>query len=78
MSTSFVDIASIRALHDLYGCALPRHPLITVLDMTNVDRSRIIEDTVMYWLGIYSIFCKKSSGTRYVMVSRIMISMRGR
>lgn len=63
MSTSFVDLASIRALHDLYGCALPRHPLITVLDMTNVDRSRIIEDTVMYRLGIYSIFCKKSSGT---------------
>jgi AraC family transcriptional activator of pobA len=63
MSASFIDIPSIRDLHLLYGCAPPRHPLITVLDLTKVDRSRIADGSSLYRLGLYTIFCKKSTGT---------------
>jgi AraC family transcriptional activator of pobA len=60
MHGTFIDIDSISQLHELFGAGKPKHPLITVFDSGN---SRINHDeAVVYRLGLYTIFCKKSSG----------------
>jgi AraC family transcriptional activator of pobA len=60
MHGTFVDINSISQLHQLYGAGKVQHPLITVID---AGTSRINSDeAVAYRLGLYTIFCKKSSG----------------
>ncbi|KQM62953.1 helix-turn-helix domain-containing protein [Chryseobacterium sp. Leaf201] len=60
MHETIVDINSISQLHELYGAGKAKHPLITVIDeeTSRIDRHK----AVGYRLGLYTIFCKKSSG----------------
>src|ERR1700754_1055259 len=62
MHDRFVDIESISDLHDFYGRSKPKHPLITVIDMTKVDRSGRSKDEVLYRLCFFLIFCKRFKG----------------
>ena len=63
MQHKYVDVVSISDIHDFYGCSAPKHPLITVIDLLKVDRSKFTEADTSFRLGCYSIFCKKSKGT---------------
>ena len=62
MPQSYVDIDSISELHEFYGVGKPRHPLITVIDLTNNQINRP-KEALNYRLGFYTIFCKKFTGT---------------
>ncbi|MDR3678726.1 MAG: helix-turn-helix domain-containing protein [Flavipsychrobacter sp.] len=61
MQSNYVDIQSISDLHELYGWAKPRHPLVSLIDLREVNRDNIKEDT-FYRIGFYSIYCKKFTG----------------
>jgi AraC-like DNA-binding protein len=62
MSESYIDIESISELCELYNVGKPKHPLVTVIDMSdnNINRPR---GDFTYRLGFYTIFCKKFTGT---------------
>ncbi len=62
MQNKYVDINSISELHDFYGYAKPRHPLISLIDLAKVDRSRRPEEETLYRLYFYSIFFKTFKG----------------
>ena len=62
MQDKFVNVESINDLHDFYGWSKPKHPLITVIDMTKVNRGDRSKEEVLYRLGFYSIFCKRFKG----------------
>ena len=61
MQEKFIDVHSIGEIHKLWGCGKPRHPLVTVIDLTKHqflgDRNGLI-----YRLDFYTIFCKKFDG----------------
>lgn len=61
MQQRYIDVQTIDEIHKLWGCGKPRHPLITVIDLTkyhfNGDRSGLI-----YRLNLYTVFCKKFIG----------------
>jgi AraC family transcriptional regulator, transcriptional activator of pobA len=63
MQHKYVDIVSISDIHAFYGCPAPRHPLITVINLLEVNRSRFLQADTLFRLGCYSIFCKKCKGT---------------
>lgn len=63
MKNEYVDIESISSLHDLYRIPKPKHPLITRIDLTRLNREHLVKNGVLYRLGVYSIFCKKQKGT---------------
>src|ERR1700744_4038285 len=56
-----IDILSISQLLQLYGCPPPVHPLISVIDLAAVDRSRLTEGA-FYRPGFYTIFWKQVKG----------------
>lgn len=58
----FTDIQSVSELHAFFRYEKPRHPLITVVDLTRVDRSQRKPDA-SYRLNMYSIACKKVEGS---------------
>ena len=62
MPEVFTNIDSIGQLHEFYGAGKQQHPLIMVVDLATVKTTRRSE-TVAYRLGLYTIFCKKNSGT---------------
>ncbi|MFP3802386.1 hypothetical protein, partial [Paraburkholderia sp. SIMBA_027] len=51
----------ISDLHTLYGWAKPKHPLVSLIDLTEINRSNI-EKNAFYRMGFYSILFKKFSG----------------
>ncbi|TWR25147.1 AraC family transcriptional regulator [Mucilaginibacter pallidiroseus] len=55
-------IKSISNLHEFFRYAKPLHPLISIVDMGKVDRSRRERD-VAYRLDLYAITLKKVDGT---------------
>lgn len=61
MQDKYIDVQTISEVHDLWGCGKPRHPLVTVIDLTKYhfcgDRNGL-----SYRLNFYTIFCKKFSG----------------
>ncbi len=61
MSERYVDVESISELQGRYGAGKPKHPLITVIDLSQnkINRPR---DVVFYRLGFYTIYCKKFKG----------------
>lgn len=61
MQNKYLDILSISDLHTLYGWAKPKHPLVSLIDLKEVNRSNFKENT-FYRLGFYSIYFKKSNG----------------
>lgn len=58
----YTDIGSISALHDFFRYEKPLHPLITVVDLSKVERSHRIPGA-SYRLNLYSIACKKIEGS---------------
>ncbi|HEY0175472.1 MAG TPA: helix-turn-helix domain-containing protein [Pedobacter sp.] len=62
MQDKFIDINSINDLHNLYGCAKPKHPLITLIDLKEVKRGLMKEGDV-YRIGFYTIYFKHVKGT---------------
>jgi AraC-like DNA-binding protein len=58
----YVDIKSVSELHEFFHYEKPRHPLITVVDLTKVDRS-LRKPDASYRLDLYSIACKKVEGS---------------
>lgn len=61
MEQKYIDIQTIGEVHELWGCGKPRHPLVTVIDLTKYhflgDRNGL-----SYRLNFYTIFCKKFKG----------------
>jgi len=62
MKPKYIDIKSISEVHQFYNCEKPLHPLITVLDLANVNPDRPAENT-FYRTDFYSIVCKRFEGT---------------
>jgi len=58
----YIDIKSISELHDFFRYGKPQHPLITVVDLSKVDR-RHRKPGDAYRLDLYSIACKKIEGS---------------
>lgn len=57
----YMDINSISELHRFFGYEKPVHPLISIVDLTKIDRSHRKAD-VFYRLGLYSVACKEITG----------------
>ena len=54
----YFDINSITDLHSYFDYEKPVHPLITVIDFTNVDQSKP-KPRAFYRMNLYSASCKK-------------------
>lgn len=61
MPNKFIEIKTISDLHNFYGVQKPRHPLITVIDLSDVKPDRNRED-VFYRTDFYTISCKRFDG----------------
>jgi len=61
MSKSFTDIKTISDLHRFYGMPGPQHPLITIIDLSEVKRTRTSEEHY-YRTDFYTISCKQYDG----------------
>jgi len=61
----FVDIKSLSELHEFFHYAKPLHPLISVVDLSKVNRSHR-KPGVAYRLNLYAVACKEilSTGER--------------
>ena len=57
----FIDVQTISEIHELWGCGKPRHPLVTVIDLTKYQ-FRGNRNGLIYRLNFYTIFCKKFDG----------------
>ena len=63
MSNTFIDIATISDLHKLYGCAKPKHPLVSFVDLKEISRENFREEETAYRLGFYSVYLKQQKGS---------------
>src|SRR4051812_41914989 len=61
MEKSFVDIKTISDLHRFYGLPGPAHPLITIIDLSEVKRTGASEE-LYYRTNFYTISCKRYDG----------------
>lgn len=62
MKQRFIDIKSVSELHRFYDIDKPKHPLVTVIDYTDVKPDRKNEDA-LYRTGFYMVMCKRIEGT---------------
>jgi AraC family transcriptional regulator, transcriptional activator of pobA len=62
MKQNYKDIRSIGDVHRLYNCGKPKHPLITVIDLKEVNRDRS-EKNEFFRTGFYNIMCKRFDGS---------------
>jgi len=63
MPESFINIHSISDLHRYYGLASPKHPLVTVIDLTKIKRKDEDFAQHFYHLGLYTVVYKKFKGS---------------
>lgn len=63
MKSSYVDIASISDLHEFYGFSSPLHPLITWINLNDIDKTNRPQGEILYSLGFYAIIFKTFKGT---------------
>ncbi len=61
MQQRYIDVKTISEIHELWGCGRPRHPLVTVIDLTKYQ-FRGARSGSVYRLDFYTIFCKKFHG----------------
>ena len=59
--TQYATIDSISDVHRFYRCEKPKHPLISVIDLTRVEPDRTEQD-IMYRTGFYTIMYKCFEG----------------
>ena len=62
MKNKYVDIESISDLHNFYGHSKPKHPLISIIDLKEIDANNRPKDSTLYRLGFYTIFFKTNRG----------------
>lgn len=62
MTTKFVNIDTVAALHRYYNLASPRHPLITIIDLKAVKKRDMVFKDAFYRLGLYTVVFKKFIG----------------
>ncbi len=62
MERKIIDIASISELHRFYGYETPKHPLVSIIDLSKTRKQAITED-VVYRLHFYCIYFKETKGT---------------
>lgn len=60
--TEYVDLKTISDVHRYYCCDKPKHPLISVIDLTTVTPDRSNRE-VLYRTGFYNIMCKSFEGS---------------
>ncbi|HEY4198622.1 MAG TPA: helix-turn-helix domain-containing protein [Mucilaginibacter sp.] len=58
---TYIDIQTISELHTLFGWAKPKHPLVSLVDLRAMNRSKIKADA-FYRIGYYAIYCKRFDG----------------
>ncbi|HEY9007238.1 helix-turn-helix domain-containing protein [Ohtaekwangia sp.] len=63
MQPTFVDIATISDLHKLYGCAGPKHPLVSFISLQEINRDNFPEEETSFRLGFYSVYLKQQKGS---------------
>jgi AraC-like DNA-binding protein len=61
MQEKYIDVQTISEVHEMWGCGKPRHPLVTVIDLTKYQFGGE-RNGVSYRLSFYTVFCKKFSG----------------
>ncbi|MBS1660338.1 MAG: AraC family transcriptional regulator [Bacteroidetes bacterium] len=61
MEKKIIDIKSIGDVHRFYGIEKPRHPLITIVDLTRTNPVRP-EGEAYYRTSFYTIMCKRFDG----------------
>lgn len=59
---NYIDINSITELHSFYGYSKPLNPLISIIDLTKIDRSKRKKEPAFYRVALYTIACKKIKG----------------
>ena len=62
MQPSYIDIRSVSEVHRYFRCPPPKHPLVSVIDLTTIDPVRPTGE-VFHRVDLYSISCKKFTGT---------------
>ncbi len=63
MQPSFIDIATIKDLHKLYGQAPPKHPLVSFLSLAEIKRDNFPEQETAFRLGFYAVYLKQLKGS---------------
>jgi AraC family transcriptional regulator, transcriptional activator of pobA len=59
---NYFDIDSIAAVHRFYRYGVPKHPLITVVDLAYINPDRPSDQMVSYHTPLYVIMCKRFEG----------------
>jgi AraC-like DNA-binding protein len=62
MEKTFVDVPTISALHKLYSCPPPKHPLVSFIDLREITRDNFREEETSYRLGFYAVYLKQLKG----------------
>lgn len=62
MPESFINIHSISDLHHYYDLESPKHPAVTVIDLTKIKRNNVDFAHHFYHLGLYTVVYKKFQG----------------
>ncbi|WP_296150484.1 AraC family transcriptional regulator [uncultured Flavobacterium sp.] len=62
MPESFINIHSIADLHHYYSLESPKHPLVTVIDLTKIKRKDVDFAHHFYHLDLYTVVYKKFYG----------------
>lgn len=63
MPETFIHIHSIADLHQYYGLESPKHPLVSVIDLTKIVRKDVDFAHHFYHLGLYTVVYKKFQGS---------------
>lgn len=63
MPQSFIDIPTIKDLHQLYNSPAPKHPLVSFLSLTDINRDNFPEKETAFRLGFYAVYLKQLKGT---------------
>jgi AraC-like DNA-binding protein len=58
---TYIDVKTIGDVHRFYGCPPPKHPLVTVIDLTKTNPVRPAGE-VFHRVAFYAISCKKFTG----------------
>jgi len=63
MPESFINIHSVADLHQYYGLESPKHPMVSVIDLTKIKRKDVDFAHHFYHLGLYTVVYKKFHGS---------------
>lgn len=61
MKNKFVRLQSISEVHIQFGYDKPKHPLVSLVDLSRIKNETIAEDA-FYQMSLYSISCKHYEG----------------